>query len=337
MDSSGVHPQANRFRTTIPAPLGADATARITLPLPQPSNHIAWHYTDAAGLVGIAESGVFWASSASSLNDPNELKYGRSVFEEALKVHEKSGTLSEREQSRLSQAITESALEKASETIFLLSACKGEDVLNQWQHYAGVGGYALELDVHDSTWGKPPEIRPPAVYPEPPAFSFRGWYEVTYDRKEQLSLASRMLTIMKQWTPEEDARAADIGNALASMRGLALTLACCMKNPVFAVEQEVRYVAVTYDKSEVQFRAADFSVVPYLPVEWGKPKPYDSSNEVWPQPASTIRSVRLGPGVLADAKRSVQRLLDKNVAPHRLLENTPRPESLVSVSSIALR
>lgn len=339
MDTSGAHLRAERFRTTIPGPLGPNAPTRINLPLPQPSDPIAWHYTNAAGLVGIAESGVFWASSASSLNDPNELKYGRSVFEEALKAHEQSGKLSSREQSVLTQAITESELDKASETLFLISACKGEDILNQWQHYSGVGGYALELNVHDARWGKAPVFRSPAVYLEPLAFSFHGWYEVTYDRNEQLSLASQMLNIMKAWTPGEDARGSDMGTVLASMRGLALTLACCMKDPVFAVEQEVRYVAVTYDKLEVEFRVGGSSVVPYLPVEWGKPTPYDPSGApgMWPPPASVIRSVRLGPGVPPDAKRSVQRLLDKNVAPQRLMENSPWPESLVTVSSIALR
>jgi len=50
-----------------------------------PPPTMIYHYSDAAGLRGIVESGKLWLSDIFSLNDPSELRHGISYVTEILK------------------------------------------------------------------------------------------------------------------------------------------------------------------------------------------------------------------------------------------------------------
>ena len=53
-------------------------------PSAEVSTGTVWHYTDAAGLMGILEKRELWASSALHMNDTTELNLGVSRVEEAF-------------------------------------------------------------------------------------------------------------------------------------------------------------------------------------------------------------------------------------------------------------
>ena len=52
---------------------------------------LLFHYTDAAGLMGILENQRLWASNAAYLNDPTELLYARRVYKEWLDARTDGG------------------------------------------------------------------------------------------------------------------------------------------------------------------------------------------------------------------------------------------------------
>ncbi len=45
---------------------------------------VLFHYTNAAGLIGIVQEEVLWASDAEFLNDAQETRYGREDLHRAL-------------------------------------------------------------------------------------------------------------------------------------------------------------------------------------------------------------------------------------------------------------
>jgi hypothetical protein len=51
----------------------------VVEPAPE-SRETVWHYTNAAGLLGILRSNVLWATDAFFLNDAAEVTYGIDLF-----------------------------------------------------------------------------------------------------------------------------------------------------------------------------------------------------------------------------------------------------------------
>ena len=45
---------------------------------------ILWHYTDGKGLIGMVESGMFYSTQVSCVNDSSEVRYAQRLFRAAL-------------------------------------------------------------------------------------------------------------------------------------------------------------------------------------------------------------------------------------------------------------
>ena len=119
--------------------------------LPSP---ILWHYTSGEGLVGIIQSGTFWLTHISCVNDSTELRHAGSLLRGAFekKQLEAMQTLVTTHVPELllyDRVITALSTD-ASPTSEWFIGCLSEDGddLSQWRAYGGgEGGYAVGFDV----------------------------------------------------------------------------------------------------------------------------------------------------------------------------------------------
>lgn len=106
---------------------------------------LLYHYTNAAGLLGIVEHNKFWATHINFLNDASELIYARHLVEDALRNGE------ERSKSPIAREFCRRAMTcfDVSQTmdVFVTCFCEQGDLLSQWRGYAQAGeGYSIGID-----------------------------------------------------------------------------------------------------------------------------------------------------------------------------------------------
>lgn len=127
------------------------------------SNGLAWHYTSAAGLLGIIEGHSLRATSAAFMNDANEMKTG--VLALRLAFERMKHTLSD-EDRKMAEA---SSLLRESSVIdsFLVSASSKSDLLTIWRNYGG-GQVAYAIGFDRSIKLAPRENIGGEAHPAPP-------------------------------------------------------------------------------------------------------------------------------------------------------------------------
>ena len=228
----------------------------------------AWHYTDAGGLAGIVTGGVrqhgnLWATAATILNDPDELRYGaRRViewFEEAGNAG--AGDIG----VHLAIAHVLSGLEEwiIANPAYVVCASTEPDLLINWRGYAGGGGYAVRLDAFDeySVVGRPDPEKTFSLAP--------SWVKVAYGKQAQDDLIRGVFdyllddsTLVGRIAATDDAQA-----TVALARALLSGLATALKDPSFVDEREVRLIAFPHETVIPKFRSTVRGVVPYLEIE----------------------------------------------------------------------
>lgn len=96
---------------------------------------LLFHYTTAAGIIGILENCQLWATEYRHLNDRQEYRIAAHLLKEQLNT------------SGLSQTLRHSfgqLIAKTQEQCFVLSFSEAGDQLSQWRAYCpGGSGYAL--------------------------------------------------------------------------------------------------------------------------------------------------------------------------------------------------
>jgi hypothetical protein len=106
---------------------------------------LLYHYTDAAGLLGIVSSNRLWASDASFLNDPSEgLLFPQRIIEF---MPQKPGGLTALEEHII--VLFEEGLRNHPKPVsaFTTSFCDDGDLLSQWRGYGSFGsGYAIGFE-----------------------------------------------------------------------------------------------------------------------------------------------------------------------------------------------
>jgi len=108
---------------------------------------LLWHYTDAAGLLGIITSSSLRLGNARFLNDQTEQQYGWRVIndvldEEIARADHVSGFF------KVVKQITDPA--DQSGDLFVCSFSERDDLLSQWQRYGADGfGYSLGFNMRD--------------------------------------------------------------------------------------------------------------------------------------------------------------------------------------------
>jgi hypothetical protein len=264
-----------------------------------------WHHTTADGLLGILQSHRLWASSPLSMNDTSELRYGDQVLRAAWANLDTSEWTSH--QLRFSNETMETDLLALAEaSCFLVCATSRKDSLNQWQHYSGAQGYALEIKCA-------PRLAPvgkqtsAASSPEKIGL-FHGWYHVLYEEQHQVAVANSFLGTMKTFADGPPGLPAEGWKRLS--QGMLATMIAQCKHPAFADEHEVRYiVSSAYAEAAEKFRVGARGIVPYVELA------EDVSSEAVlvtqdPRPLLPIHSLMCGPAAEVEpVLRAARRLL----------------------------
>ena len=106
-----------------------------------------FHYTGAAAIRGILQSGTVWASGAQYMNDWMEVVYGYDIVMNGLR-----DLLDNRKVSGRSRIVLHRVLRLMDEPdspfidAYFASFCEKGNLLSQWRAYAGTQGFAIEFD-----------------------------------------------------------------------------------------------------------------------------------------------------------------------------------------------
>ena len=284
--------------------------------------HTVWHYTDAAGLAGIltgnparAEkpTGALWATAATVLNDPDEMKYGAAIVSEqfpAVSNHFDPTTSLGRLVREVAIGLEEWILENPA---YVVCASQRGDMLGQWRGYAGRAGYSIELEAHHEYVVWPTHTPKRSLSWEP------TWVRVRYHEEDQADLLRQcMETIIR---PRSQAKlwlsAGSTDMVKEMIRALLAAAAAAMKNPAFEDEREVRLLAFKPRKVTPSFRGGERGLMPYVQVV-----PALNPNEIFPTRTAPmpVVSVTVGPprGDLMDQRERAARILLDSTGRHEV-------------------
>lgn len=283
------------------------------LPIPQPprpSVGRVWHYTDAAGVIGLVASSEVWATSVGSLNDTAEFAHGIGVLEEQLSL-----VLQSRHVHPVQKAFMQNAVDLARSSIdvsplYVFCASEEADSLSQWRGYGGEVSYAVGLDVDGEIMAVVDEER------EPRALGPRGpwpqWGKVLYDADEQRNLMLRALSFCAATTPAPGSVEDRPGLSVHHASGVLIGLSIYCKHEAFRDEREVRLVTTVPSETDaVRFRSSRFGVTPY--VRLAQPPGRDAWSSGWwtvqKHPRLSIGGIRVGPTPHPDAAEQGARSL----------------------------
>lgn len=106
---------------------------------PDVKTRVVYHYTSAAGLIGILSSGTIRGTNAAFLNDTSEIEYGLSVCVAVLE-EERSARTSAAEQVLLERALGLIRDDASPHEVYVTSFSARRDVLSQWRGYGSADG-----------------------------------------------------------------------------------------------------------------------------------------------------------------------------------------------------
>lgn len=241
---------------------------------------ILYHYTSAAGLLGIIENRQVWLSDSSYLNDRSELKHADQLL---------SNIIAGIGRDVDSDAKTGACISKIQDWIsnnrfvcpFVMSLSEEGDLLSQWRAYCPQsGGFSIGFRSNFNKWIDAPfsHVLRPCVY------------DGDYQRK-----------ILAYYVRLE----IPIGTSEPSFTGFEIfyrVVRPVLKHPSFEEEKEWRLLSMD-DQSlfeGIQFRASGNLIVPYFPAKFSGSK-------------LPIEEVIVGPCTdMALSVASIRRFLDGN-------------------------
>lgn len=277
---------------------------------PRPTADVLWHYTDAGGAIGLMQSNQLWATALTSLNDTEEFAFAQPILKNVLERALSSRHLV-REQKDFMENCVELAIASSSyNPLYVCCASEQEDSLAQWRAY-GDAGYAVGIANTTDVYGVVVDGTE-----RPRRLALRGpwpsWSKVIYDEPGQTELLAQGLSFCAQITP--DPRREELIPGMTAHQGGAVLagLLCHCKHPAFAVEQEVRLVAITpLDSSAVRHRPSRYGVAPYVRLAMPPERPVGepawwtvSDHEPLP-----VKKVLVGPGPAAESAQVGMRSL----------------------------
>jgi hypothetical protein len=232
---------------------------------------VLYHYTNAAGLVGMLQSQRLWATNSRFMNDPTEVEYAANMIREALKAeksHREPG-LFRKVRSDIYECLR--VYENENEN-YLTCFCKNGDLLSQWRGYGAVGGgYAIGFDARC--------LGPIIFPPDRPQPVLR---RVLYDQKQQRRLIRKWLTIAFDW---EDVRRTAARRVTGRFQGddvkwkyliwFVSESLRCFKDPAYEEEQEwrsVQYMGTVDDEMPAPrgFRTSGDRIVQFIELDFTK-------------------------------------------------------------------
>ena len=291
----------------------------VRLPAPPPllaSETEIWHYTDAAGVIGVLESQTLWATSLATLNDSAEYGYGRSILDKiTARIYES------RFVHKLQKSYLKSVIAAADEVwdrgdIFVVCASLSADSLPQWRGYGGQSPHAVRLDARSNYAVVGAESADYEI-----GDFYTSWSRLLYDREEQESLLLDVLSYIAYSTPAEGEsdNLAVSGNLFVLIQALGY-----LKDVSFASESEVRLMVVAPPGAKSRYRASRYGVARVLEVT-GAPRPMRTIANPITLP---IVGAAVGPTPTRESSA---------VSLRRLLDVAGRPGADVQVSASTFR
>jgi hypothetical protein len=212
-----------------------------------------YHYTGAAGLIGIVGNRKLWATDYRHLNDRKEYQIGALLLQDELETR----GLEQKQRANFDRFIAET-----QRGCFVLSFSENGDQLSQWRAYSpGGNGYALGFEQEN------------ALFASAKQHSF-NLIRCVYDRAEQRKLSRYLVDSFVEGIVSRQSRVpgADLRSRIKAFAdrynwGLALALLMsALKHSGFEEEREWRLVSQYPDDAlyGVSFRPGRFGVTPYF-------------------------------------------------------------------------
>lgn len=255
---------------------------------------LLYHYTNAAGLIGITRSRTLWASDARFLNDSLEMKYAREQMTEA--VRRESASSKEPTRARILRIVYDLMQDTSASwpSLFVACFCDNGDLLGQWRAYGREQGFAIGFDSDMLRLTEVEEDARNLMREKIPGLS-PNLVQVLYG-DDALSAIPQALETMGYVQSGGGHYGVVAVNEVA---WYVLPELCRLKHPSFHEEREWRLVYVIWldrQRDIAKFRPSAVGVVPYIEVSLAP---------------GAIREVVLGPGNHLDTRlEGVRTLLD---------------------------
>lgn len=224
-----------------------------------------FHYTSAAGAIGIIKSHRIWATDYRFLNDALEVHYARSMFKQIV-TERAAGDHSVVVVEFLSRALHTVDFFGQFFDLYVTCFCEMDDLLNQWRVYSPSDtGYSLGFTAGEigARMGK--------LAPNQEFYLRR----VIYDRDVQVRLMREVIdeAINALDARFRDASVAEANGAIANccqfVRAEIADYLMCFKDQAFSVEVEWRACAIVGhgDPIDVEFRGGPYGITPYVSLD----------------------------------------------------------------------
>lgn len=250
------------------------------------------HYTSAAGLLGVLEQQVLWATNIKFLNDQHEFQHALNLITQIIS-HSKIGADDPLQplQQFLSQIREklDSLDNYRADTVFTFSFSEQTDLLSQWRGYCPANnGYCVVLDAH----GLFEIVRK--------KFAECHFVKCVYDDAQKGT--DLRLAVNATWHQYRKLSAKEErDHVIDAFAKQVMLFASYFKHPSFQEEQEHRIVILReYGEpyEDLKFRVGRSSLIPYLEL---------------PAPHELIREICIGPNADKQlAKRALEALLEKS-------------------------
>ena len=216
-------------------------------------NDPLFHYTNAAGLLGIVQTHRLWATHLRYLNDSSEMDYSTPLIRAAV---------AERFDLDTADQFIQGLQDFDEHTgHYVVCFSDGGDLLSQWRHYAESGGYAIGFDYQ----------RFQAELPEGAVLR-----RVVYEPDAQQGIIADLLDRVARVVPPRPDRPFDhpdheqwrktLAHAFARLYSEFFFMRAYFKFRAFSDEREWRLLAVLdhRKKLDIGLRALRNMVVPYI-------------------------------------------------------------------------
>ncbi|WP_164871718.1 DUF2971 domain-containing protein [Solirhodobacter olei] len=276
-------------------------------PLHAPFPNRLYHYTSAAGLIGILSSRSLWLTDLRYMNDMSELQFAQQAIDQCISDKLSDPSLSEAQKEFLSRISRSYNPFDSGAAVYSASFCENKNLLSQWRAYRGQGGgYALGFDFFHT-------IR----LLDRPCFLRR----IIYGVEQQRSIIDDAVTNLLAGVHDgsKDLQLSDVSDqflpaACQVFSQLAAELLFCLKHPDFHEEREWRLVSTTPQLSPIQrelippqFREFQGNIIPYYAVSYDRS--VKASNDDLSGIGFPIQEVVIGPTVSGDLNESSLRTL----------------------------
>ena len=259
--------------------------ARVVKPSSVPAE--VYHYTDAAGLVGMLSAHEIWLTDFRFLNDRSEFVYAKTIVQNV--TDEVCGQDASEICQQFIDRIRHYQSTEDAYAAFVFSLSDRNDDLSQWRGYARDGlGFNIGFDAKALYRVSSPSDE------QPYSFSI-----VEYGKARQFNTLQTAFDEFRTLLTKEDVTDEDIDTAGRLFEWMARNRGALNKHESFEGEREWRIVAYCpRDSDSINVRASGLRLVPYM-----KLKPQETGDLL------PIRSIGVGPGFtdaeIGDAVRTL--------------------------------